>query len=143
MGTIILWGGDSTLQELMVSCTIGKYLGSSFGRGLCTRRSTRCHGECLQCDAVYMEGIDFGNVPSTLRWAVFPEFPEVDWQNSEYSEFDLAASLASRFSLPQPSRDPCNTRKACATKAEDADVHQCTACFGAADQLLSPRYLLV
>jgi len=104
--TIMLWGGPGC-QELVISCTIGKYLGPEFGHGLCTRRSTRCSGACQQCDAVYMEGIDFGNVASTLRWAKFPEFPQVDWETNAASEFELAASLNELFSEP-PFGFPCS-----------------------------------
>lgn len=118
--TIVLWGGPGC-QELVVSCTIGKYLGPAFGRGMHTRRSTRCHGACSQCDAVYMEGIDFGNVPSELRWATFPEFPEVDWESAPASEFDLAASLKERFSLLHRSGS-------CATEANQAKLCLCEDC---------------
>lgn len=47
-----------------------------------------------------MEGIDFGNVPSTLRWQIFPDFPEVDWESASLSEFELAANL--KVCIPSP-----------------------------------------
>lgn len=120
--TIILWGGLGC-GELVVSCTIGKYLGPAFGYGLCTRRSTRCNGACQQCDAVYMEGIDFGNVPSTLRWARFPEFPQVDWEAGGASEFELAANLKADFFLT--SAGSCRACLAAKSGGRSADNRWC------------------
>jgi len=90
--TILLCGGGG----LVVSCTIGKYLGPRFGNGVCTRRSTRCQHNCPQCDSVYVEGISHNNIPSELRWARFPDFPQVEWADG-LSEFDLAAVAVQNF----------------------------------------------
>merc|ERR1712224_1122034 len=93
--TILLWGGGG----LVISCTIGKYLGERFGRGICTRRSTRCHHSCEQCDAVYIEGLEHNKLSPDLRWASFPEFPQVEW-NDGVSEFDLADDACNTFQPP-------------------------------------------
>jgi len=94
--TILLWGGGG----LVVSCTIGKYLGPRFGNGICTRRSTRCQHSCAQCDAVYMEGLAHNNIDSELRWARFPDFPQVEWSDG-ISEFELAATASQNFVAPK------------------------------------------
>merc|ERR1712070_749492 len=93
--TILLWGGHG----LVVSCTIGKYLGKRFGNGICTRRSTRCLHDCAQCDAVYIEGLRHNNIPSDLRWSRFPDFPQVEWTGG-VSEFELAAAAIKAFVPP-------------------------------------------
>lgn len=85
----------------MVSCTIGKYLGEQFGRGVCTRRSTRCEHACAQCDSVFVEGLQHNNLPSEMRWARFLEFPQVEWCDG-VSEFELAAAAAKAFLPPAP-----------------------------------------
>eukprot|EP00747_Dinoflagellata_sp_TGD_P004226 gnl/TRDRNA2_/TRDRNA2_110909_c0_seq1.p1 gnl/TRDRNA2_/TRDRNA2_110909_c0~~gnl/TRDRNA2_/TRDRNA2_110909_c0_seq1.p1 ORF type:complete len:336 (-),score=26.55 gnl/TRDRNA2_/TRDRNA2_110909_c0_seq1:175-1149(-) len=97
--TILLWGGNG--WPLVVSCTIGKYLGPSYGCTYATRRSTRCRSPCAQCNAVYMEGLDFGRIPSNLRWAKFPAFPQVDWDCATESEFDLADAHKMQFVPPK------------------------------------------
>jgi hypothetical protein len=93
--TILLWGGG----ELVISCTIGKYLGLRFGNGICTRRSTRCQHDCAQCDAVYMEGLMHNRIPAELRWRRFPDFPQVEW-TGDVSEFALAAAAKEHFVPP-------------------------------------------
>lgn len=90
--TILLWAGE----RLVVSCTIGKYLGEQFGRGICTRRSTRCQHSCAQCDAVFVDGLQFNNLSSEMRWARFPQFPEVEWDDG-ISEFQLATEVINAF----------------------------------------------
>lgn len=97
--TILLWGGDS--WPLVVSCTIGKFLGPSFGYTYATRRSTRCGSRCAQCDAVYVEGLDFGRIPSAMRWTKFPAFPQVEWDGAVESEFDLAVARKAQFAPPE------------------------------------------
>lgn len=93
--TILLWGGSG----LVVSCTIGKYLGTRFGNNICTRRSTRCSHACTQCDAVFVEGMRFDEIPPNLRWASFPDFPQVVW-GSGPSEFELAKAAKCNFFPP-------------------------------------------
>jgi hypothetical protein len=93
--TILLWGGG----ELVVSCTIGKYLGTRFGNGICTRRTTRCSHNCVQCDAVYMDGLAHNRISPELRWCRFPDFPQVEWKGN-VSEFELAAVAKKNFIPP-------------------------------------------
>lgn len=93
--TILLWGGGG----LVVSCTIGKYLGPRFGNGIFTRRSTRCQHHCRQCTAVFVEGLSHSNISSELRWARFPHFDQVEWSDG-VNEFQLAAALQSSFVMP-------------------------------------------
>eukprot|EP00746_Dinoflagellata_sp_MGD_P008168 gnl/MRDRNA2_/MRDRNA2_116315_c0_seq1.p1 gnl/MRDRNA2_/MRDRNA2_116315_c0~~gnl/MRDRNA2_/MRDRNA2_116315_c0_seq1.p1 ORF type:complete len:316 (+),score=59.83 gnl/MRDRNA2_/MRDRNA2_116315_c0_seq1:126-1073(+) len=93
--TIILWSGGE--DPVVVSCTIGKYLGTRFGCGYATRRSTRCPGSCAQCDAVYVEGIDFGRIPSSLRWKRFPLFPQVEWDASLQTDVEVAEHVKAEF----------------------------------------------
>lgn len=89
--TIILWSGGQ--DPVVVSCTIGKYLGVRFGCTYATRRSTRCLEACAQCDEVYVEGLDFGRIPSSLRWKTFPLFPQVEWDASLQTDVELAEHL--------------------------------------------------
>jgi len=120
--TILLWGGGG----LVVSCTIGKYLGERFGRGVCTRRSTRCQHPCEQCDAVFVEGLEHNNIPSEMRWSRFPEYPEVEWDHG-VSEFELAAEAAKSFSAPQELAAAIVLTKLWASVCcEPATTNQCT-----------------
>jgi hypothetical protein len=94
--TILLWGGGG----LVISCTIGKYLGPRFGNGICTRRSTRCRHACAQCDAVYVDGLMHNRIPSEMRWCRFPDFPQVEWKG-DVSEFALAVVAKQNFVPPR------------------------------------------
>jgi hypothetical protein len=96
--TILLWGGLGA-TGLVVSCTIGKYMGPRFGRGICTRRTTRCSHNCTQCDAVFVPELQHNRIPSELRWSRFPDFPQVEWDDG-ISEFELAATALRRFVPP-------------------------------------------
>jgi hypothetical protein len=90
--TIVLWAGGDNLP--VISCTLGKYLGEKFMCEVWTRRSSRCQGSCAQCDAVFIPGISFDRkMESSLRGKVFPLFPQVEWDTSKKSEFELAADL--------------------------------------------------
>jgi len=89
--TIVLGG---TGNCLVVSCTLGKYLGPRFGYDVWTRRSTRCTGACVQCDAVFVPGARFDScMDPMMRKKTYPEFPQVEWVKSEVSEFELATKL--------------------------------------------------
>lgn len=94
--TILLWGGG----QLLVSCTIGKYLGARFGAGACTRRSTRCPHSCAQCDSVFVEGLRFDALPVDVRWGKFAMFPQVEWESAT-SEFQLAEIAMQAFIPPK------------------------------------------
>ena len=86
--TLLICGGDSApVWPLIVSCTLGKYLGESFGYGLWTRRSTRCARPCVQCDSVYMPLLDPTRVPTHMRWATFPKFEQVEYPNGQQASF--------------------------------------------------------
>jgi len=114
--TIVLAGdGDAPTAPLTVSCAIGKYLGSRFGQGIWTRRSTRCPGECVQCDAVYMPGINFSAVPLEARFQKFPEFPQVEYEDKtgyvEWGTKQVNAVLADfniPAAVPRPAPPPSN-----------------------------------
>lgn len=93
--TILLWGGGA----LVVSCTLGKYMGPRFGAGAYTRRSTRCQHACEQCDAVFVEGLRHDSLPAGWRWIKFPLFPQVEW-DGKVSEFELAADASANFVPP-------------------------------------------
>lgn len=99
--SILLWGGGG----LVVSCTIGKYLGSRFGYGICTRRSTRCAQACAQCDAVFIEGLEYDNLTPEQRWSRFPPFPQVEWMDG-VSEFELARREIDNFTPPDLAASP-------------------------------------
>mmetsp|Transcript_6310 Transcript_6310/g.9917 ORF Transcript_6310/g.9917 Transcript_6310/m.9917 type:complete len:508 (+) Transcript_6310:77-1600(+) len=105
--TILLWGGGN----LMISCTIGKYMGPRFGYGVFTRRTTRCKHDCAQCDAVFDPDIDFANLPLGARWLRYPEFPQVDWDDG-VSDFELANMVKEIFA---PSLEG-------STKSYEADI---------------------
>jgi len=80
--TIVLAGdGSAPAAPLTVSCCIGKYLGPRFGTGIWTRRSTRCPSPCAQCDAVFIDGINFADVPLELRFKTFGAFPQVEYED--------------------------------------------------------------
>lgn len=102
--TILLWGGGD--GGVVVSCTLGKYLGPRFGNGVWTRRSTRCQHDCAQCDAVFVEGFSHSRIPSELRWARFADFPQVEWDDG-VSEFALAAAATESF-IPPPLPGTCS-----------------------------------
>merc|ERR1711971_585189 len=90
--TIVIWGGGRNPPR--VSCTLGKDLGEGFPTDVWTRRSTRCKGACAQCDAVFMPGIRFdGAMKATLRHQTFSKFPQVEWEETKLSEFELAESV--------------------------------------------------
>lgn len=96
--TLVLSGGKG--HPLLVSCTLGKDLGQGFARDIWTRRSTRCSGACAQCDAVFIPGVRFdGGMDPSLRSETFPAFPQVEWDKTESSEFELAAGLTSASAL--------------------------------------------
>jgi hypothetical protein len=116
--TVLLWGGFAG-KSLVVSCTIGKYMGPRFGRGICTRRTTRCLHDCAQCDAVYMPDLQHNHISPALRWARFPEYPEVEWGDG-VSEFELAAE-ATRTFVPPLLRLSTASLKRCAQHVAEGD----------------------
>lgn len=118
--TILLWGG----RGLVISCTIGKYLGPRFGFGICTRRSTRCAKACEQCNAVHMDGLRFDALPSQLRWKRFPPCPQVEWPE-EGVEFQLAANAIAEFVQPaRAAASLCQARETQGPKAQMACTFQ-------------------
>lgn len=89
--TIVLGGHGG---NVVVSCTLGKYLGPCFGCDVWTRRSTRCNESCIQCDSVFVPDISFGSgMNPEYRRAAFAPFPQVEWDESEQSEFQLAEKV--------------------------------------------------
>merc|ERR1712150_242729 len=87
--TILLQGEDWRLPAV-ASCTLGKYLGPRFGWNVATTRTTRCTGDCLQCDEVFLPGLDYAHIPFDLRFAHFCPFPQVEWDFTPMSEFEYA-----------------------------------------------------
>ena len=91
LDTVVLCGGDSApVWPPLASCTVGKYLGKAFGFGLWTRRSTRCARNCSQCDSVFTPGFNPTRVQSSLRWATFQPFDEVEYAQGQRATFGPA-----------------------------------------------------
>merc|ERR1712187_192320 len=116
MGPLLLWAGGAC--PLVITCTIGKYLGHKFGCTYATRRSTRCAFGCRQCDAVHIPRLDFGKITAGQRWATYPPFPQVEWDDAEESEFEIARRLKAAFVPPsgaeQDDEQTCPLRGRCA-----------------------------
>ena len=106
LDTLLICGGENApIWPPIVSCTLGKYLGKSFGYGMWTRRSTRCARPCAQCDCVYMPLFDPTSVPTTMRWATFPAFEEVEYLNGHQPSFWPADAEAAWQKAGLKSRD--------------------------------------
>lgn len=129
--TLLLWGGGG----LVISCTIGKYMGPRFGFGICTRRSTRCAHACEQCDAVHMDGLRFDALPAELRWKKFPPFPQVEWRLEEGAEFQLAAHADAQFVKPACAAPP--PRQAQVPKESKAQMVRSFQSVGEVDKWLT------
>lgn len=90
--TIVLWGGAG--HPPLVSCTLGKDLGTGFRRDVWTRRSTRCAGDCAQCEAVHVPGMRFdADMDPAMRGRSFEAFPQVEWDGDDETEFQIAQRL--------------------------------------------------
>ena len=105
LDTVVLCGGrQRPVWPPLASCTVGKYLGRTFGYGLWTRRSTRCARNCSQCDSVFNPSFNPTIVQSSMmRWATFPPFKEVEYPDGQSATFwpENAARVWQAAGLPE------------------------------------------